>query len=765
MERRLFAFVFIAALAACGGGGGSSGGGGPLPGTGVTPAPTATPTPAPPTQTESSNINGTQNTVTFPAISSGVSASVTLPAASGSGSASVTLVLSSTLPSVVPTPQARRIHHVTAPQVLGAAVTPLAYISMTPSAAVTIATSPAFTFNFPAGTLSGFAYVAVFDEKNAAQGWNAMLGPITASGTSLTFTAQTIAPPFTLAANDTYIFAIVETGTPLPTPTPTSKPTATPTPAATATPTPGATASPVIGAASPLPSSTSIHGWSPYQVAQTLQYPVQSGWDGSGQTVAIVMDANFNPSEVQNYLTTFNVPSTGRTISSTPSPDGTPDPTATGDVLEISLDVETIAGLAPGANIIEYGMPSLGDQSFIDTVNQIVSDGKASVISYSAGGCEPGGAWQTTTAAAVFANAASKGVTIVASAGDQGNECWSGPKSYVPGVNWPASDANIIAAGGNNSANDVTFTYTDTTQLLNPVVWNDATWCGTPCAGGGGVSAYTALPSYQNSLAGAQSSTLRNMPDITLPAEGMAAYYSGSWNSMYGTSWSAPEYAALISEIYEYCKSSITNPVTIPYTVYQRYPQAFVDITSGNDQFGGSTPYYTASTGYDNASGLGIPLGMSVANSLCPNRVPQVRRTAALALESLAPAADRTVDVSPRVRNLSDMGRRNGAESTRVQLVLRQTGTMASDERSVIDALQQNGFTIVRTFSNHLVIDAAGPSAAVERFFRARMENVSEGRYGVRYMPVTQAVIPAAIAPYVSGITLDNVVTMHAPTR
>ncbi|HEY9181185.1 MAG TPA: hypothetical protein VIO32_10735, partial [Candidatus Baltobacteraceae bacterium] len=93
------------------------------------------------------------------------------------------------------------------------------------------------------------------------------------------------------------------------------------------------------------------------------------------------------------------------------------------------------------------------------------------------------------------------------------------------------------------------------------------------------------------------------------------------------------------------------------------------------------------------------------------------------------------------------------------------TGSQAADEQNVIQTLKQAGFGITRTFANHLVIDAVAPSGIVERFFRARMENVWEGAYGARYMPVTQAVIPASIAPYVSGMTLDDVVTMHAPRR
>ena len=41
-----------------------------------------------------------------------------------------------------------------------------------------------------------------------------------------------------------------------------------------------------------------------------------------------------------------------------------------GDEPETDLDVQTIAGLAPGANIIVYDMGSLGDQQIEDTYNK-----------------------------------------------------------------------------------------------------------------------------------------------------------------------------------------------------------------------------------------------------------------------------------------------------------------------------------------------------------------------------------------------------------
>jgi len=41
---------------------------------------------------------------------------------------------------------------------------------------------------------------------------------------------------------------------------------------------------------------------------------------------------------------------------------------------------------------------------------------------------------------------------------------------------------------------------------------------------------------------------------------------------------------------------------------------------------------------------------------------------------------------------------------------------------------------------------------------------VSQNRYGVRYEPVSQATIPASLAPYVAGLALDNVVISEHET-
>ncbi len=495
-------------------------------------------------------------------------------------------------------------------------------------------------------------------------------------------------------------------------------------------------------------------GYAAEDIAAKLDYPVQQGYDGRGITIAIVIDSDLAAGDLAAYETYNQTPATGRTVT-TESVDGGTGVTAGPGQGEATLDEETIAGLAPGANIILYETPDLSGQSINDAYNKIISDGVAKVVSSSFGGCESAGMAGEDT---ILATGAQDGIAWMASAGDQGNECYNGT-GYQQGANSPASDTYVIGVGGNE-------TYpTSGDAVTNPVVWND-TNCGGPCAGGGGVSAYWALPGYQQSLSGVTSSAFRNEPDITMPAEYTATYENGAWGLQAGTSWSSPEFAAMMAEIYEYCGTSFEDAPALIYNVYRAVGySAFIDVTSGNDQFGGASPFYTAGTGYDNASGIGIPEGVAFGNAACPSNQPAsivMRPDSSVQYAVHRPAEAYSVNVTPAVHGLVDLGRRSPSALTRIQIVLRPTSTLAADEQSVISTLSGAGFTIAETFSDHLVVDATAPSGTVERFFGTSMHDVAQGTYGTRYMPESSVTVPASLAPYVSGINLDNVVTMFA---
>ena len=202
--------------------------------------------------------------------------------------------------------------------------------------------------------------------------------------------------------------------------------------------------------------------------------------------------------------------------------------------------------------------------------------------------------------------------------------------------------------------------------------------------------------------------------------------------------------------------------MNIPYTVYANSGYgAFVDVTSGNNQYSGATPYYSAQAGYDNTTGIGVPLGMPVARSLCPGRSPAslARMTTQVQLAARRSSSTAyTTDVTPHITGLTDRGQRDENATTGFQLVLLPSSTLASDEAAVIAVLRSAGLTITKTFGNHLVVDAQGPTAAIERLFATRLHDVDQSGSGTHYLPATPITIPSSLAPYVSGVTLDDVV-------
>ncbi len=403
--------------------------------------------------------------------------------------------------------------------------------------------------------------------------------------------------------------------TPVPTASPTPVPTASPTPVPTAAPTPVPTASPTAApTATPAPTPTPVaggsctgnadngplsgsNGWLATGVAKAFDYPVQHGCTGAGVTVAVEIDTPINTSDVAGYLSAAGVTQTGTITNEAVSGGGN---ASSSDYTETALDVETISGLAPGANIIVYNFPDLSSQSIEAGYNQTVSDGKASVVNSSFGGCETSDTAFTNTTNTIAEQAAAKGMTFVASSGDSGSdECGTG--NNPPGVSSPATDPYFTAVGA------VNFTDTSTGSLASITSGSDSS---NGFLSGGGVSTIFALPSYQQGVAN-MVSTGRNDPDVSLPGVGVMVYANGSPMQVDGTSWSSPEFVALVAEANQLHGTPLgfINP-----TLYSIFTQTgytdFTDVTTGNNGA------YNAGTGYDLVTGIGAPKGWALANAL-----------------------------------------------------------------------------------------------------------------------------------------------------
>jgi kumamolisin len=381
-----------------------------------------------------------------------------------------------------------------------------------------------------------------------------------------------------------------------PTPVPTATPPPTPTPVPTATPVAGCNgAAPDNG---PLSNST---GTLATGVAKPFDFPVQHGCNGAGYTAAVIIDDPVNTSYVATYLAASGVTQTG-TITNEAVDGG-----GSGDDAETDLDVQTISGLAPGANIIVYDMGSLADQNIEDAYNQALTDGKASVVNSSFGGCESADPSFETATNAIAQQGAAEGVTFMASSGDFGsNECSSG---LSKGVSAPAGDPYFTSVGG------VDFTYSST-GVLQTVTAGSAScssiFTGNKCSSGGGVSTIVPLPSWQSGIAG-MITTGRNQPDISLPFFPVAVYTNGAWGEYLGTSWSSPAAVALLIETNQLhgTKTGWVNSSLYSLFASSGYSTYYAPCTSGSN---GS--YSCNASQYNQVAGIGAPKGWALANAL-----------------------------------------------------------------------------------------------------------------------------------------------------
>jgi subtilase family serine protease len=406
------------------------------------------------------------------------------------------------------------------------------------------------------------------------------------------------------------------TATPSPTPSPTASPTTKPTTSPTASPTASPTSSPTASpTASPTSSPasgctgtaalsgplTNSSGTLATGVAKPFDFPVQHGCNGAGYTAAIVIDDAVNTSYVKTYLTAAGVTQTGTITNEAVDGGGTADDP------ETDLDVQTISGLAPGANIIVYDIGSLADQNIEDGYNKVLSDGKASAVNSSFGGCESSDTSFESATNAIAEQGASEGVEFSASAGDTGSDECGNDNSK--GVSAPAGDPYFTSIGG------VNFTENSSTGALETVTAGDASCNGgvsDVCYGGGGVSTVVAEPSWQSGIAG-MITTGRNQPDISLPFDYVAVYTGGAWAEYLGTSWSSPASVALFIEADELHGSKLGWLNSTLYSLFKStgYSTYYTPCTSGNN-----IAYTCSATQYNQAAGIGTPKGWALANAL-----------------------------------------------------------------------------------------------------------------------------------------------------
>jgi len=347
----------------------------------------------------------------------------------------------------------------------------------------------------------------------------------------------------------------------------------------------------------------------------------QSGMTGTGQTVAIVdayasptmlSDANqfakvvgdkpFRPGQYRQYLpSTFTDTAAGAC-------------NAPGWYGEETVDVESVHGQAPDANLRFVAGASCSDQDLLTALASIVDSHLASIVSDSWG--EPSDA-QTLTSAydQVFTVAAIEGIGFFFSSGDRGYESpTEDPGSDQTQTDYPASSPWVTTVGGTSLAIGNARNYEFETSwgtLLDPLAASGTSWLYTPPgvysqayydgSSGGGVSTVYQQPFYQRgvvpySLAtqlpdGSTSATpMRVEPDVSAladPSTGVlvgqttlqpdGTTYAFSLSRTGGTSVACPVFAGIEADAQQAAGHDLgfADPA-----VYARYgTAAFNDVT------------------------------------------------------------------------------------------------------------------------------------------------------------------------------------------
>ena len=354
----------------------------------------------------------------------------------------------------------------------------------------------------------------------------------------------------------------------------------------------------------------------------------QAGIQGNNQTVAVFELDGYQSSDVTQYFQAYNLGNPSITNVLVDGFDGS----AGGGAIEVDLDIEVVAAMAPKAAQIVYEGPNT-TQGLNDTYNKIVTDNRAQITTISWGQCEAQtGNAELQTLDNIFSQGAAQGIAMYAASGDSGAyDC----NDSSLAVDSPAGDPNITGVGGTNL------------QLNNGGYSSESVWSNASntqrspngAGGGGGISSFFNQPGWQTGpgVQNQYSNGKREVPDVSAdadPATGYSMYCtaavsgcpSSGWITVGGTSAAAPLWAGSTALINEYLQQQqkprmgFANPVLYGLANAQTQFPPFHDITSGTNL------YYPATPGYDEASGWGSPdiynIARDVAASVTPPPTP-----------------------------------------------------------------------------------------------------------------------------------------------
>jgi subtilase family serine protease len=362
-----------------------------------------------------------------------------------------------------------------------------------------------------------------------------------------------------------------------------------------------------------------------------------------------------------------------------------------GDIGEADLDVEWSGGIAQNATVdFVYASADDPEQDVFSAAVYLVTTYKVDgavvpVISISYASCETQFSANMRTAFDGFLEeAVAQGQSVLNSAGDAGAAgCDQGNTIATQGAiaDYPASSPYVTGVGGTTFSADGSagspepganeyWSYSSTADIISSALqyipeasWNDTSYdqsqnpTNTLTSGGGGVSLYYAMPSWQWAPGNFSGAPMRFVPDVAFSASADHDPYllctqeftsatdpsqtdgpscldgfrdsNSDLMTAGGTSASSPSFAGMLTLLVEkYGKQGNFNRTLYSLAADPtKYATVFHDITTGSNAqpctagskgCSGGLVGYDATAGYDLVTGLGSVNGGTLYAALAP---------------------------------------------------------------------------------------------------------------------------------------------------
>ncbi len=306
------------------------------------------------------------------------------------------------------------------------------------------------------------------------------------------------------------------------------------------------------------------------------------GFTGQGVKLGLVVGATFKYKDLQSFWQGLGL------LREEPQVFETMEPIAT-RYLEATIDVEWAGALAPGADLMVYEGPDSRNTSMVFTFNEAIALNEVDIITDSFAHREDSEPepvrLQYHYSAAM---AAALGITVMAATGDSARTDTPSSSPYVTGV----GGTRIYLDGNGN--------------LTDEVAWSGS---------GSGPTLSFDKPWWQQGVVLA-SGNKRAVADVALnasPGSAYWVYYLGEWRRYGGTSFSSPCFAGMIAVVNSYRAAQGLPRVGWINSILYTTPSvqaAFRDIIAG------STPYHSATPGWDYPTGWGAPMALEFAQAM-----------------------------------------------------------------------------------------------------------------------------------------------------